>query len=237
VVHTLDRIGRNLREVLNLVHDLAGRGIGVRSLADPLPINTADEGMGRIAFLLLALFAEMERTFTAERAAHARAVAEAKNRRIGRPLAHSPRQDRIRPAAARAGPELWPDQRQDQHPQDVAAPLPRPRARHTADVMSQPSPIPPPDVISAGPGTATELYGGDCAGGGADHTWAAGTTGTDGSADLTGHSWTVSVSDEYYLVLSAPGLYQDHPGPAVHGWFGSGRGLSTVRGWVEPCAP
>jgi hypothetical protein len=60
----------------------------MRSLADPLPINTADEGMGRIAFLLLALFAEMERTSTAERAAHARAVAEAKNRRIGRPLAH-----------------------------------------------------------------------------------------------------------------------------------------------------
>jgi len=88
VVHTLDRLGRNLREVLNLVHDLAGRGIGVRSLADPLPINTTDEGMGRIAFLLLALFAEMERTFGAERAAHARAVAEAKNRRIGRPVAH-----------------------------------------------------------------------------------------------------------------------------------------------------
>jgi DNA invertase Pin-like site-specific DNA recombinase len=88
VVHTLDRIGRNLREVLNLVHDLAAKGIGVRSLADPLPINTADEGMGRIAFLLLALFAEMERTFTAERAAHARAVAEAAGRQIGRPLAH-----------------------------------------------------------------------------------------------------------------------------------------------------
>lgn len=88
VVHTLDRLGRNLREVLNLVHDLNDKQIGVRSLADPLPINTADEGMGRIAFLLLALFAEMERTFTAERAAHARAVAEAANRRIGRPVAH-----------------------------------------------------------------------------------------------------------------------------------------------------
>jgi DNA invertase Pin-like site-specific DNA recombinase len=57
VVHTLDRLGRNLREVLNLVHDLADRGVGVRSVADPLPINTIDEGMGRIAFLLLALFA------------------------------------------------------------------------------------------------------------------------------------------------------------------------------------
>jgi hypothetical protein len=31
--------------VLNLVHDLARRGIGVQSLADPLPIGTADEGM------------------------------------------------------------------------------------------------------------------------------------------------------------------------------------------------
>jgi DNA invertase Pin-like site-specific DNA recombinase len=88
VVYTLDRLGRNLREVLNLVHDLAERGIGVRSLADPLPINTAEEGMGRIAFLLLALFAEMERTFIAERAAHARAVAEAAGRQVGRPIAH-----------------------------------------------------------------------------------------------------------------------------------------------------
>lgn len=90
IVHTLDRLGRNLREVLNLVHDLAEKGVGVRSLADPLPINTADEGMGRVAFLLLALFAEMERTFTAERAANARAVAEAKGRHVGRPIAHPP---------------------------------------------------------------------------------------------------------------------------------------------------
>lgn len=88
VVYTLDRLGRNLREVLNLVHELAERGVGVRSLADPLPINTSDEGMGRIAFLLLALFAEMERTFTAERAAHARAVAQKAGRRVGRPVAH-----------------------------------------------------------------------------------------------------------------------------------------------------
>lgn len=41
----------------------------------------------RVAFLLLALFAEMERTFTAERAAQARAVAEANNRHVGRPIA------------------------------------------------------------------------------------------------------------------------------------------------------
>lgn len=87
-MYTLDRLGRNLREILNLVHDLSEKGIGVRSLADPLPINTSDEGMGRVAFLLLARFAEMERTFTTERAAHARAVAEAAGRHVGRPVAH-----------------------------------------------------------------------------------------------------------------------------------------------------
>ncbi|MFG3702396.1 recombinase family protein [Micromonospora sp. NPDC047620] len=89
VVYTLDRLGRNLREVLNLVHDLNDRGVGVRSLADPMPIDTNATGMGRIAFLLLALIAEMERVFTAERAAHARAVAAAAGRNIGRPRAHS----------------------------------------------------------------------------------------------------------------------------------------------------
>ncbi|MGC5033060.1 recombinase family protein [Micromonospora sp. DT229] len=90
VVYTLDRLGRNLREVLNLVHDLNDRGVGVRSLADPMPIDTNATGMGRIAFLLLALIAEMERVFTAERAAHARAVAQAQGRQVGRPMAHPP---------------------------------------------------------------------------------------------------------------------------------------------------
>lgn len=89
VVYTLDRLGRNLREVLNLVHDLNERGVGVRSLADPMPIDTNATGMGRIGFLLLALIAEMERVFTAERAAHARAVAAAAGRNIGRPRAHT----------------------------------------------------------------------------------------------------------------------------------------------------
>jgi DNA invertase Pin-like site-specific DNA recombinase len=107
VVHTRERIGRNLREVLNLVHDLAACGIDVRSLADPLPINTADQGMGRIAFLLLALFAEMERTFSAERAAHARAVAQDSNRHVGRPIAPQPTRSSTpgssRPRAAPSG--------------------------------------------------------------------------------------------------------------------------------------
>jgi DNA invertase Pin-like site-specific DNA recombinase len=87
VVHTLDRLGRTVRDTLNLIHELRQRGVGVRNLADPIRIDSADpeDPMAQLAVVLLALFGQMERTYTLERAAHARAVATAKGRRIGRP--------------------------------------------------------------------------------------------------------------------------------------------------------
>jgi hypothetical protein len=92
--------------------------------------------------------------------------------------------------------------------------------------------------ISGGrPHSQYELFGGDCAGNAADHAWAIAVTDARGSADLAGHPWTVSVSHEYYLVVGTPGLYREHPGPAVRGYFGIARGLSAVRHGVAPCAP
>ena len=87
VVHTLDRLGRTVRDTLNLIHQLRERGVGVRNLADPIRVDSAspDDPMAQLAVVLLALFAQMERTYTLERAAHARAVATAKGRRVGRP--------------------------------------------------------------------------------------------------------------------------------------------------------
>ena len=88
VVHTLDRLGRTVRDTLNLIHDLAERGVGVRNLADPIRVDSSakDDPMAQLAVVLLALFAQMERTYTVERAAHARSVAVAKGRRVGRPV-------------------------------------------------------------------------------------------------------------------------------------------------------
>jgi len=87
VVHTLDRLGRTVRDTLNLIHELTERGVGVRNLADPIKVDSADptDPMGQLALVLLALFAQMERTYTCERAAHARAVAAAHGRQVGRP--------------------------------------------------------------------------------------------------------------------------------------------------------
>lgn len=90
VVYTLDRLGRNLRETLNLIHELRERGIGLRTLADPLPIDTSNESpMGQIAIALLALFAEIERVYANERAAHAREVRRTNGKPAGRPRAHT----------------------------------------------------------------------------------------------------------------------------------------------------
>lgn len=86
VVHTLDRLGRTVRDTLNIIHDLAQRGVGVRNLADPIKIDSSDPGdpMAQLALVMLALFGQMERTYAVERAAHARAVATAVGKRTGR---------------------------------------------------------------------------------------------------------------------------------------------------------
>jgi len=92
VVHTLDRLGRTVRDMLNLIHDLSVRGVGVRNLADPIRIDSSnpEDPMAQLAVVMLALFGQMERTYMLERAAGARAVAAAKGRRIGRPSVVDP---------------------------------------------------------------------------------------------------------------------------------------------------
>jgi len=65
VVHTLDRLGRTVRDTLNLIHEL-GRGVGVRNLADPIKVDSSNpaDPMAQLAVVLLALFAQMERTYS-----------------------------------------------------------------------------------------------------------------------------------------------------------------------------
>jgi hypothetical protein len=66
VVHTLDRLGRTVRDTLNLIHELAERGVGVRNLADPIKVDSSNpaDPMAQLAVVLLA---QMERTYTLDR--------------------------------------------------------------------------------------------------------------------------------------------------------------------------
>ena len=80
---TLDRLGRNMRETMNLVHDLTQRGIF------PHTRRQARRGHQRpgtdMAIALLAMFAQMERIYMLERAAGARAAKQARGLPAGRP--------------------------------------------------------------------------------------------------------------------------------------------------------
>ena len=51
VVHTLDRLGRTVRDTLNLVHELGERGIDVRNLADLIRMDSSrpDDPMAQLA--------------------------------------------------------------------------------------------------------------------------------------------------------------------------------------------
>ena len=93
VVCTLDRLGRTVRDVLNHIHDLSHASIGLRTLADAIPIDTTRPGdpMSDLAIVLLGLFAQMERTYALERAAHARTVRQQKGARTGRNIAANTR--------------------------------------------------------------------------------------------------------------------------------------------------
>ncbi|MBM4496978.1 recombinase family protein [Rhodococcus hoagii] len=86
VTHTLDRLGRNVRDTLNLIHDLRERGIGVRKLADPIRIDSTNPGRsdGTTGRRIARTVRADERTYTLERAAHAR---EARPRRADAPAA------------------------------------------------------------------------------------------------------------------------------------------------------
>lgn len=83
VVTALDRLGRVGRSLLELVDDLARRGVGVRALHGG--IDTTDPVAGRITLYVLAALAEAERALIVERTRAGLAAAAAAGRRGGRP--------------------------------------------------------------------------------------------------------------------------------------------------------
>jgi DNA invertase Pin-like site-specific DNA recombinase len=86
VTWKLDRLGRDLRHLVNLVHDLTSRGVGLKVLAGQganLDTTTAN---GRLIFGIFAALAEFERDLIVERTHAGLASARARGRNGGRPF-------------------------------------------------------------------------------------------------------------------------------------------------------
>ena len=84
VVARLDRLGRSLRELIDLVGELEGRGVGFRSLKESLDTTTAG---GRLIFHVYGALAEFEREIIRERTMAGLESARARGRHGGRPRA------------------------------------------------------------------------------------------------------------------------------------------------------
>lgn len=84
VVWKLDRLGRNTRNVLEVVEGLAARGVGFRSLTEGIDTSGA---MGKAMLTVMAAFGELERSQMLERTYAGLEAAKAKGRVGGRPPA------------------------------------------------------------------------------------------------------------------------------------------------------
>ena len=92
VVWKLDRLGRSLRHLINVVTELSDRGVGFRSLQENL--DTTSSG-GKLVFHVFGALAELERDLIRERTQAGLAAARARGRKGGRPKALSDEQVRM----------------------------------------------------------------------------------------------------------------------------------------------
>src|SRR5262245_48913789 len=83
VVHKLDRLGRSTRDVLNLVHELEGKGAHLRVLE---PAVSTEGPVGKMVLTVLGMVAEMEIGFIRERQRAGIEAAKARGVYKGRPV-------------------------------------------------------------------------------------------------------------------------------------------------------
>lgn len=84
VVWKLDRLARSLKQLLETVEALEGRGVGFRSLTEAIDTTTSG---GRLVFHIFAALSEFERSMIRERTRAGLAAARVLGRRGGRPRA------------------------------------------------------------------------------------------------------------------------------------------------------
>jgi DNA invertase Pin-like site-specific DNA recombinase len=84
VVWKLDRLGRDLRHLINTVHDLVERGVGFRVLTGHGSSIDTTTASGKLIFGIFAALAEFERELISERTRAGLASARARGRKGGR---------------------------------------------------------------------------------------------------------------------------------------------------------
>ena len=85
VAWKLDRLGRDLRHLVNLVHELTSRGVGLKILTGQGATIDTTTAAGKLVFGIFAALAEFEHELIGERTRAGLASARARGRKGGRP--------------------------------------------------------------------------------------------------------------------------------------------------------
>lgn len=99
VVWKLDRLGRNLRHLVNTVHDLSIKGVGFKVLSGHGASIDTTTPAGKLVFGIFAALAEFERELISERTKAGLASARARGRAGGAPYKMSAAKLRLAMAA------------------------------------------------------------------------------------------------------------------------------------------
>jgi len=89
VVWKLDRLGRSLRDLLDVAESLRERGVALRSLTEHIDTATA---AGKMLYAVLGAVAQFERDVLRERTVAGMRAAKSRGEHIGRPAALKPSQ-------------------------------------------------------------------------------------------------------------------------------------------------
>lgn len=95
IVWKLDRLGRDLRHLVNIVHDLTERGVGLKVLTGQGAAIDTTTASGKLVFGIFAALAEFERELISERTKAGLASARARGRQGGRPFKMTPAKVRL----------------------------------------------------------------------------------------------------------------------------------------------
>lgn len=76
VVHSMDRLARNLDDLRRIVTDLTGRGVQVQFVKEGMVFNGEDSAMSKLLLSVMGAFAEFERALLRERQREGIAIAK-----------------------------------------------------------------------------------------------------------------------------------------------------------------
>lgn len=84
MVHSIDRLARNQRDLQNIVGDLVAKGVSIKFITENLEFGNIDNPMGALMLSMMGAFAEFERTMIKSRQLEGIRKAKERGQQFGR---------------------------------------------------------------------------------------------------------------------------------------------------------